>query len=71
MVSGAAVASTHNRRYEGVQLQLSAIEPPVAENGGNEMAKGQKKKEKTNKPKLSPKQKKVAKATRKATKAAK
>ena len=35
------------------------------------MAKGQVKKEKTNKPKLSPKEKKAAKATKKAKKAAK
>jgi len=43
----------------------------VAEDGGTEMAKGQVKKEKSNKPKLSPKEKKQAKATKKAAKAAK
>jgi len=42
-----------------------------AEDGGDHMAKGQVKKEKTNKPKLSPKQKKAAKAAKKASKAAK
>ena len=43
----------------------------VAEDGGTTMAKGQKKTEKTNKPKLSPKEKKANKAMKKATKAAK
>jgi hypothetical protein len=43
----------------------------VAEDGGNQMAKGQVKKEKSNKPKLSPKEKKQAKANKKAAKAAK
>ena len=42
----------------------------VAEDGGNEMAKGQVKKEKSNKPKLSTKEKKKAKAAKKAAKAA-
>ena len=42
-----------------------------AKDGGNNMAKGQVKKEKTNKPKLSPKQKKAAKAAKKAGKATK
>jgi hypothetical protein len=65
-----------NLRLEGVQWQLPATVSPrpirlVAEDGGNEMAKGQAKKEKTNKPKLSAKQKKANKATKKATKAAK
>ena len=41
-----------------------------AEDGGNEMAKGQVKKEKSNKPKLSTKEKKKAKAAKKAAKAA-
>ena len=40
----------------------------VAEDGGNEMAKGQVKKEKSNKPKLSTKEKKKAKASKKAAK---
>jgi len=39
--------------------------------GGNEMAKGQVKKQKTNKPKLSPKEKKAKKAKKQAAKAAK
>jgi hypothetical protein len=43
----------------------------VAENGDKEMAKGQVKKEKSNKPKLSPKEKKAAKAAKKAGKASK
>ena len=43
----------------------------VTEDGGIEMAKGQVKKEKSNKPKLSTKEKKKAKATKKAAKAAK
>ena len=43
----------------------------VAGEGGNDMAKGQVKKEKSNKPKLSTKEKKQAKATKKAAKAAK
>jgi hypothetical protein len=41
----------------------------AAETGGDVMAKGQVKKEKTNKPKLSPKEKKAAKAKKKAAKA--
>ena len=41
------------------------------ENGGSEMAKGQVKKEKSNKPKLSAKEKKKAKAAKKAAKAEK
>jgi hypothetical protein len=40
----------------------------AAETGGDVMAKGQVKKEKTNKPKLSPKEKKAAKAKKKAAK---
>jgi len=45
---------------------------PVAEDdGGSDMAKGQVKKEKSNKPKLSAKEKKKAKADKKASKAAK
>ena len=53
--------------------QPSAAQPnlSVDENGGDEMAKGQVKKEKTNKSKLSPKEKKAKKATQKAAKAAK
>ena len=43
---------------------------PVAKDGGIEMAKGQAKKEKSNKPKLSTKEKKKVKATKKAAKAA-
>jgi len=48
----------------------SAVLPnsPIAENGGNQMAKGQVKKEKTNKPKLSPKEKKAKKAEKRAAK---
>jgi len=42
----------------------------VAEDGGTKMAKGQVKKEKSNKPKLSTKEKKKAKAMKKAAKAA-
>jgi len=42
---------------------------PVAEDGGNEMAKGQVKKARTNKPKLSPKEKKANKAAKQAAKA--
>jgi hypothetical protein len=42
----------------------------AAEDGGNEMAKGQVKKEKSNKPKLSTKEKKKAKASKKAAKTA-
>ena len=42
----------------------------VADDGGNEMAKGQIKKEKSNKPKLSTKEKKKAKAMKKAAKKA-
>ena len=61
------------RVYSGNSRRSSAVRPnrPFAEDGGNEMAKGQVKKEKTNKKKLSPKEKKAAKATRKAAKAAK
>ena len=44
---------------------------PSPTDGGNEMAKGQVKKPKTNKPKLSPKQKKANKAAKQAAKAAK
>ena len=43
----------------------------IAEDGGIEMAKGQIKKAKTNKPKLSAKEKKKNKAAKKAAKAAK
>ncbi len=46
-------------------------ESNVAEDGGSEMAKGQVKKEKSNKPKLSMKEKKKAKAAKKAAKGAK
>jgi len=51
----------------------SAVQPkdPVAEDGGNQMAKGQVKKAKTNKPKLSAKEKKAKKAAKQAAKAAK
>jgi hypothetical protein len=42
----------------------------VDQNGETEMAKGQVKKEKTNKPKLSPKEKKANKAKKQADKAA-
>lgn len=61
---------------QGVEWQLPAIPgravtAPVAEDGGNQMAKGQVKKEKSNKPKLSTKEKKKAKASKKAAKAAK
>ncbi len=44
---------------------------PSPTDGGNEMAKGQVKKQKTNKPKLSPKEKKAKKAAKQAAKAAK
>ena len=44
---------------------------PIAEVGGNEMAKGQVKKQKVNKPKLSAKEKKAKKAAKQAAKAAK
>jgi len=44
---------------------------PIAEDGGNKMAKGQIKKAKTNKPKLSAKEKKAKKAAKQAAKAAK
>ena len=44
---------------------------PIAEEGGNEMAKGQIKKAKTNKPKLSAKEKKAKKAAKQAAKKAK
>lgn len=63
---------------EGVQYSDSSQRPtaarpnhPIAEDGGNEMAKGQIKKAKTNKPKLSTKEKKEKKAEKKAAKAAK
>ncbi len=59
--------------YSSASRGPSVTKPssPVAENGGAEMAKGQVKKEKSNKPKLSPKEKKAAKATKKAAKTAK
>jgi hypothetical protein len=59
--------------YSGDLRRPSAAQPNrrIAEDGGNQMAKGQVKKEKTNKPKLSQKEKKAAKATKKAAKAAK
>lgn len=67
-----------NLRIEGVQYSDSSQRPPaarpndsIAEDGGNEMAKGQVKKAKTNKPKLSTKEKKEKKAAKKAAKAAK
>ena len=44
---------------------------PSPTDGGNKMAKGQVKKQKTNKPKLSPKEKKAAKAKKQAAKATK
>ena len=66
------------RRDEGVQYSDSSQRPPAtrpkrptAENVGNEMAKGQIKKAKTNKPKLSAKEKKAKKASKQAAKAAK
>jgi hypothetical protein len=43
---------------------------PSPTDGGNEMAKGQVKKQKTNKPKLSPKEKKAKKAKKRAAKTA-
>ena len=70
--------STPNLRIEGVQYSESSQRPPAArpldsfaEDGGNEMAKGQVKKAKTNKPKLSAKEKKAKKAAKQAAKAAK
>lgn len=59
--------------YSGDLRRSSAAQPNrrVAGDGGNQMAKGQVKKEKTNKPKLSPKEKKAAKSAKKAAKAAK
>ena len=61
------------RVYSGNSRRSGAMWPkrPVADDGGNEMAKGQVKKEKTNKKKLSPKEKKANKAIKKAAKAAK
>ena len=58
--------------YSGEARRFSAVRPndPIVENGDNEMAKGQKKTEKTNKPKLSPKEKKANKLLKKAKKAA-
>jgi len=66
----------HQSTPQGVKYRLRRLmaERPnhaVAEDGGNEMAKGQVKKEKSNKPKLSTKEKKQAKAIKKAAKAAK
>jgi len=67
-----------NRRDEGVKYSDSSQRPPaarpkhpIAEDGGNEMAKGQIKKAKTNKPKLSAKEKKAKKAAKQAAKKAK
>ena len=67
-----------NLHNEGVQYSDSSQRPPaarprdaIAEDGGNEMAKGQVKKAKTNKPKLSAKEKKAKKAAKQAAKAAK
>ena len=67
-----------NQRHEGVQYSDSSQRPPatrpkhpIAEDGGNDMAKGQVKKAKTNKPKLSAKEKKAKKAAKQAAKAAK
>jgi hypothetical protein len=59
--------------YSSALRRSSADRPNrhVAENGGSEMAKGQVKKEKSNKPKLSAKEKKKAKAAKKAAKAEK
>jgi hypothetical protein len=48
-----------------------AAEVRIVEDGSTKMAKGQVKKEKSNKPKLSTKEKKKVKATKKAAKAAK
>jgi hypothetical protein len=59
--------------YSAGVRQPSAERPssPVGAVGGNAMAKGQIKREKTNKPKLSTKEKKANKAKKKAAKAAK
>ena len=51
------------------RLSVARLNRPATENGGNGMAKGDAKKEKTNKPKLSPKEKKAAKAKKQAAKA--
>jgi hypothetical protein len=61
------------RVYSSRYRRPSAERPnrSVGENGGTEMAKGQVKKEKTNKKKLSPKEKKASKAAKKAAKTAK
>lgn len=61
---------------EGVEWHPPATEGCIADiqsagTGGTRMAKGQVKKEKTNKPKLSPKEKKANKAAKKAAKAGK
>ena len=67
-----------NLHNEGVQYSDCSQRPPaarpkhsIAEDGGKEMAKGQVKKAKTNKPKLSAKEKKAKKAAKKAAKDAK
>ena len=67
-----------NQRNEGVKYRDSSQRPPaarpkhsLAEDGGNDMAKGQVKKAKTNKPKLSAKEKKAKKAAKQAAKDAK
>jgi len=67
-----------NLHNEGVQYSDCSQRPPavrpkepIAEEGGKEMAKGQVKKAKTNKPKLSAKEKKAKKAAKQAAKAAK
>jgi len=78
LTTSVGLKSTLNLRNEGVQYNESSQRPPAtwpkrptAEDGGNDMAKGQVKKAKTNKPKLSTKEKKEKKAAKKAAKAAK
>ena len=72
------VRKTLNLPSDGVQYSNSSQRPaaarpnhPIAEDGGTEMAKGQVKKAKTNKPKLSAKEKKAKKAAKQAAKDAK
>lgn len=62
---------TYNGVYSSGWREPPAARPgrPVAEDGGNEMAKGQVRKARTNKPKLSPKEKKANKAAKQAAKA--
>lgn len=59
--------------YSGISRRSSVVLPnsPVAEDGGDHMAKGQVRKEKTNKTKLSAKEKKAKKAAKQAAKNAK